>query len=360
MKFRRTISAILSSSLILGCSFLMYPEISFFNQEPKKEVLLPATPSATSAPTPTKAPTNVPTKAPTPVPTRTPMLLQDQLYPPMESVRAAVTDYLQAYYKKDFTALSTLVTDFSLLNQEKISSEVANITGISDLSLQTKPGVNGIFNVVYASYTVQQKGIRQPISQFRELYIKRQKDGSMRVMSEPVDEKTANLLSAGRKTEQVLRLSVLSLIQKYYNYGLEGNEEQIKECVSDSVFLDTEFFERRYAYTESFSDFDVLLKPGINEFEYIAFITYKEKIVLIDTKAPCLEIYYISIDEKTGEPKIYLGITSLDTDAYCTSVMESPEIQSFAQTINDEMKKAIEADDDLREFYDYLLDNSED
>ena len=70
-----------------------------------------------------------------------------------------------------------------------------------------------------------------------------------------------------------------------------------------------------------------------------------------------MESYYISLDPNTGIPSVYLGITSLDTDAYCAAVIQSDEIQALAKDTNTKMQEALLSDDDLKDFYQLLLSN---
>jgi len=53
-----------------------------------------------------------------------------------------------------------------------------------------------------------------------------------------------------------------------------------------------------------------------------------------------------------------LGITALDTDAYCAAVIQSDEIQALAKETNEMMQEALLSDDDLKDFYQLLLSNS--
>ena len=71
-----------------------------------------------------------------------------------------------------------------------------------------------------------------------------------------------------------------------------------------------------------------------------------------------MESYYISLDKSTGLPSIYLGITSLDTDAYCAAVIQSDDIQALAKKTNSDMQEALLSDDDLKDFYQLLVSNS--
>lgn len=370
MKFRRSMSAIYSSALVLLLTLLFYPEtVSAVSDKPGHvEISDPAvspettrmpdiqtvTPFVTSIPgienTPVTAPevTSVPD-------TKIHPLFLDKLETPSTGVAELVTSYLKSYYSCDLDALSELVTDPSLLNHTLIEKNAANVTEVRNINLYSKTGIDDIFSVVYATYALYDSDTMASVPQFSEFYIKRYDNGSFRVYIAPLASETKEAMLKAKQTESVLTLMVSSLIQRFNIACLTGNETLMKQCVTDTAYLNLDFYRSRYAVTEGFSDYEFLLYPGINEFDYIVFVSYKEKVVFSDTAAPCMDYYFISLDEATGMPSIYLGITSLDTDAYCAAVTQSEEIQSLATQTNMEMQEALLADDDLKDFYQLLL-----
>lgn len=363
MKFKRCMTAICSSALVLGLSFLLYPQSPAATDTK-------ATPTSTVAPTASPSagsPTNEPvaTKAPTatPAPTPTPEiehynLLTGELSTPLSGVADVVTSYITSYYDNDFEAVSALVTDASLLNSSLMETNSKNVSKVEDIKLYSKPGIDGIFSIVYATYSLYYKDLQISIPQFSEYYIKRLSDGTFRIQTVPLSSKTMAAFAKARQAENVLELSIGSLIQRYHNACLVVNEPLLKQCVTDADYLPLNYIASRYSATESFSDYEFLLYPGINEFDYIVFVTYKEKIVFSDTPAPCLEAYYISLNTSTGVPSVYLGVTALDTDAYYQAVISKDEIQELAHKIKTEWDEALLADSDLKEFEQLLQSNS--
>ena len=361
MKFKRCMTAIYSSALVLGLSFLLYPQSS---------------PASVSDPAPTAAPvTSVPVNTPTaepilqPTPTSEPVitekpkdtlpsgLLDNMLYEPFFGIPELVTDYMNAYYSNDIDALSTLVTDATLLDTAAMEKASENVTKVEDITLYANPGIENVFSIVYATYSLYYKDLQISVPQFSEYYVAQLPDGTYLIQTEPLSEKAEEAFLQARQTEVVQKLAISSLIRRYHNACLIVNESLLRQCVTNANYLNLPFITSRYSVTESFTDYDFLLYPGINEFEYIVFVTHREKIVFSSTPAPCMEYYYIDLDE-SGIPSIYLGITSLDTDAYCAAVIQSEEIQELAKQVNSNMQTAILADDDLRDFYQLLVTNS--
>ena len=364
MKFKRYMTAICSSALVLGLSFLLYPQ-SPAATDTKVAPTATAAPTAspvTNVPTGEEVPESTPAPTATTAPTPTPeiehhKLLTGDLTATLSGVADVVTSYITSYYANDYDAVSALVTDASLLNTTLMETNAKNVSKVEDITLYSKPGIDGIFSIVYASYSLYYKDLQLSVPQFSEYYVKRLADGTFRIQTVPLSSKTMAAFAEARRSENVLELAISSLIRSYHTACLTVNETLLKQCVTDSDYLDLDYLASRYSVTESFSDYEFLLYPGINEFDYIVFVTHKEKIVFSDTPAPCMESYYISLNPSTGVPSIYLGITSLDTDAYCAAVIQSDEIQALAKETNTDMQEALLADDDLKDFYQLLLSN---
>ncbi len=367
MKFKRCMSAIYSSALVLGLSFLLYPQTSSVKDTgafPTAAVSPTDTPMPTdSVHTPVTDTTLSPTVEAKPSATPTPLaayrpLFDGKVGTPISGVSDVVTAYIKSYYNNDLETTSALVTDAALLNTSLMEERSKNVARVEDIQLYSKPGIDGVFSIVYATYSLYYSDLQISVPQFSEYYIKRLPDGTFRIQTVPLSAKTMEVFAEARQTKEVLEVSVSSLIRRYHNACLAVNEPLLKQCVTNSDYLNIDYISSRYSVTESISDYELVLYPAINEFDYVAFVTHKEKIVFSDTPAPCMESYYISLDETTGLPSIYLGITSLDTDAYCAALIQSDEIQALAKQTNESMQQALLSDDDLKEFYQLLLSNS--
>ncbi len=362
MRFKRCISAICSSALVLGLSFLLFPQPNVFTDtsvSPTEAVTPTATPSANN-PTGTSTsntPDSTPTPAVTPAVTFLPLLTGD-LKAPISGVSDVVTAYITAYYDNDYEAAALLVTDASYLDAAVMENDCKNVQKLEDLELYSSPGIDGVFSIVYATYSLYYSDIQVSVPQLSEYYVKRMPDGTFLIQTIPLSDETKEVFTQARQSGGALELAVSTLIRRYHNACLAVNEPLLKQCVTNSDYLDLNYIGSRYSMTEYFTDYDFLLYNGINEFDYVAFVTHKEKIVFSDTGAPCMESYYIKVDKATGIPSIYLGITSLDTDAYCASLIQSDKIQELAKQTNTDMENALMSDDDLKEFYELLVSNS--
>lgn len=359
MKFKRTMSAICSSALVLGLTFLLYPQTPTANVSGSVPTVTPSSDSTVSpAPEVSVAPTQAATITPTQVPFVHP-LLTDDLTVPSADVTDLVTAYINGYYKNDIETISSLVTEPSLLNPNVIKNNTDGVTEVENILLYEKPGIDDIFSVVYATYSLSYGNSALSIPQFSEYYIKRSDDDSYLIQISSLPTETQEIMADARISETLLNLAISSLIRRYNNACLTGDEQLLRQCVTDPDYLKgMDYYEARFAYTEYFSDYEFIIHPGINEIDYIVYVTYNEKIVLIDTPAPCIDSYYICLDKVTNKPSIYLGITSLDTDAYCAAVTQREDIQALAAKTDQAMTDALLSDDDLKDFYNRLTNNS--
>ncbi len=376
MRRKRFMATIYSSALVLGLSFLLYPQvIDFHKPTASTESVTPGVPTTpTLVPTLTTTPIvelETPTTAlqPTssPEPTSTPkpelklptLLVANELLTPLPGAQSAVTAYIEAYYKNDFETLSTLVTDASLLNKELIERNTANIKKADDIKLYAKPGVNGIFSVIYATYSIYYEDIPTPLPQYSEYYVKRSADGSFKIETVPLSSETRQAFQVARRTEVVRDLYIPTLIKRYHNACLTVNETVLNGCVTDTDYLDLDYLASRYSVTESFSDYEFYVYPGINEFDYVVFVTYNEKIVFSDTPAPCFDFFCIDINDRSGFPSIFQGEIIEATKTYLDALEYSETIQNKLAEIEKKMQQAILTDDDLYDFYMLMSSASE-
>lgn len=357
MKFRKSIAGIYGAALVAGLTLLVGPQLQpTSGRTPVPTVVPTQTPNTDLTPVPTESlvgsvQTPVPTEAPNP-------LLQDVLYPVTEeALTTFITDYLNAYYTNDSMMLSTLVSDASMINTSRMESDADGFSEITDLTLFSRPGFREVQQVIYASYTVNYDDSRSPLPLFSEFYLVNN-NGHYMLFNGILTPDTEDALMAARQTDTVMKLAVSSLIRRYHNACLDGNEDLLKKNVKNPSFLDMDYLESRFHYTESFDDYDITLFSGINEIDYIVIATYSEKLVLIDTPAPCMESYFIHLDTYTATPYIYLGVISKETEAFTNAIIQTPLVQELAEQTNKAMEDALLKDDDLKSFYQRLSEGS--
>ena len=378
MKFKRYIAAFCSSALVFGLSFLLFPQTN----AAKISTITDSSPSITTpVPTATLAPdtsedvspeapvTTTPdqsvslaTSTPAPVTTQAPsnleLLTDDILDTPDVAIKDLVINYINAYYKNDYTTASSLVTHPDSLDASLMEKAAKNISKVDSIELYSNPGINSIHSIIYVSFSLYYNDIQMYVPQFSEYYIVKQSDGSFRIHNTVLSLEENEVFLQARKTDVVQRIAISSLIRRYHTACLVVNEPLLKQCVTDIDYLNFNFISSRYSVTEGFTDYNFVFYPGINEFDYIIFVTHKEKIVLSDTPAPCMEYYFVDVSDMSGRPFVYLGITSLDTDAYCAAVIQSEEIQELAKQVDLDMQEVLRNDVDLKDFYQLLVSNS--
>lgn len=365
MRFKRIIASLYGAAFVFGISMLVSPHFSGSGKKPHPAPspvpgsvsALPPTPTLSIKGFENQYVGNFFNPTPTPLP---PVVFQDILYDLSEPASVEfITDYLNAYYSGDTKKLTDFVTDETLIPLDDICAASEGVTEISDIKLYSKPGIgsDSIDLIVYATFSLHYKTAGSSLPCMEEIYLRRLSDGSFRVITDTLSGKAVSDLARARKTQKVMNLAVTNLISRYQIACLNADEELAKSCISNQVYLDMDLLNSRYAYTVGFSDITVNLfeaNEENTEIDYVAFSEYKEKIVLIDTPAPCLESYFIKVDPISGKPYIFVGETSVDTDAFYASLVALDEVQALAEKTNAAMEEALLKDRDLKAFYERL------
>lgn len=363
MKFKKNIASLYGAVFVFGVSMLLSPQFPKSLRKPKPQPTAGIGNVSATLPTPTMSlkefeilsGENYYVPTPTPLP---PVVFQDILYDLSEPASVEfITGYLNAYYSGDTKKLADFVTDETLMPLDDISTASDGVTEISDLRFYSKPGMDSIDLVIYATFELHYKTAGATLPCMEEIYLRRLPDGGYRVITDTLSEKTISDLARARKTPKVMQLAVRNLIARYQIACLNADEVLAKSCISNQVYLDMDLLNSRYAYTVGFSDVTVTLfeaNEGNEEIDYVAFSGYNEKIVLIDTPAPCLESYFIKVDPFSGKPYIFVGETGVDTDAFYASLIARDEVQALAEKANAAMEEALLKDRDLKDFYERL------
>lgn len=128
--------------------------------------------------------------------------------------------------------------------------------------------------------------------------------------------------------------------------------ETIKSCVTDASLLDFQRISKKVEYITDYEDIHCFTKPGTGEIDYIVYVCYNMMITKIQTGAPSIDEYYVSYQD--GKPYIYFGTVSTDTKTYIDSMRTKKDVKALIKEVDNNFKEAIDADEDLREFYENL------
>lgn len=145
------------------------------------------------------------------------------------------------------------------------------------------------------------------------------------------------------------------LIETYYKAKVSTDADSIeilKDCVTDASLLDFERITKKVEYIADYKNFHCYSKPGIGEIDYIVYVCYDIMITKIQTGAPGIDVIYISYQD--GKPYIFLGNVTQKTKDYIDKTNLDEDVQKISKEVGDNLAKAIDMDEDLREFYENL------
>jgi len=145
------------------------------------------------------------------------------------------------------------------------------------------------------------------------------------------------------------------LIETYYKAKVSTDADSIeilKDCVTDASLLDFERISKKVEYITDYKNFHCYSKPGTGEIDYIVYVSYDIMITKIQTGAPSIDVFYITYQD--AKPHIFLGNVSQKTKDYIDKTNLDEDVQKLSKEADDNLVKAIDSDEDLREFYENL------
>lgn len=142
-----------------------------------------------------------------------------------------------------------------------------------------------------------------------------------------------------------------ALITKFFNAKLESTKDSFEGLVTDPSGIDYERLHRKVEYIVSYQNIKTYVAKGINEVDYVAYVTYDLELPSIKTMAPSIDEVYISLDEN-NKPLVYLGKLSEETQKYVDDLRNSDEVKTLISDVTDQLTAAVKSDSDLKDFYD--------
>ena len=328
MKIKRTknLLYIVSAVMVLGLALL-----SFDLPVPDKQTVnLPTTAPTKSANTPT----------PTPTPSLTEILASVSIRPATSSDTGV--------------ALTTVITDY-------LTSRYANepsVKGLENITCYYKSGFVTNQYFIYVTYDIIYEGSNVPIPALMEEYVVTVNGETIQVDAEPQDAMLKEVLFLSRKSESVLNLYIQELIYRFMNAKLAVDEALLSSMVTDSSYLNLDKIGKETEFIEEYKNLKLLVKPcpeTVTEFDYVIYVAHDVKIVNINTLAPGLDEYLITMDEN-NYPHIFLGVTSEETDLFRASLREQNDYLTFREVnVIQPLADAMLLDADLMEYIGRLL-----
>ena len=331
VKTTKNIFYIVSTVMVMGLAL-----VSFDAPAPGKQTV--SLPSPTAKPSQNAETVATPTPTSTPTPTPTPSLAQLNA----EIVIRPATDEIGS-------GLTTLISNHI---KDYYADESYQIKEINNIFCHYKEGLADIDYIVYASYDILYQGSNVPVPTLEEYLVSIDRE-NISVYSETDNAEINEALFLSRASESVSKLYVKELVRRYKNATLSLDEEVLSSLVTDASYINLEDIRRKTEYIEEYKNIDYLFFPApeeISEFDYFVFIAENLKIINISTLAPGGGELFISLDEN-NYPRIFLGVTSAESDAFVNQCRSSSEYQLFKEThVDKPFAEAVLSDPDLFEF----------
>lgn len=149
------------------------------------------------------------------------------------------------------------------------------------------------------------------------------------------------------------------LISNYFKYHANGKVKKLKKIAKPITATEKSYIDTFSKFVEKYENISCYTKKGLNEGEYIVFVSLEIKFKDVDTTAPGLEFFYVKSDED-GEfyiDNVYSQFNSAnqekEQDPEIASLIEefitSEDVVKLQEKVQKKYDKAIASDDKLKE-----------
>ncbi len=142
-----------------------------------------------------------------------------------------------------------------------------------------------------------------------------------------------------------------TLFNAYYSAKGNCDIETLKSILSDPEKVGSEEqLQTKTEYIEDYRNIQTYTKKSIAEGTYIVYVYHEIKFTSINTPAPGLAKFYV-ITDGDGKLKIFSGDMDSETKAYYDERKNDEDIIAIVEMTEEKSKKAIEKDEDLKNFW---------
>jgi hypothetical protein len=159
-------------------------------------------------------------------------------------------------------------------------------------------------------------------------------------------------------SEEDIDSEIKKLINTYYETpGKEGKEnsntaDQTAESQT-SESQKSKADDKKSEIIEKYKNIKTYIKPGLNKESYVVFVTYDIKLYNIDTLVPGMSSLSVERDESGA---LYINDDSNDAKLkeHIIKLAKEKDIKTVIKEVNSKLTSAIDKDNSLKEFIDYL------
>lgn len=151
-----------------------------------------------------------------------------------------------------------------------------------------------------------------------------------------------------------------ALAEKYFSASMRGNTDVLKEIVKPFSESDQAAALRKSEFIESYDDIKCYKENGIDEGNYIVFVTYDLKFPEVDTMVPGLETWVVSTDDN-GDLFINKDMESISDamNEQIETLLARKDVVALFNDVNAKMAEALKADEQLKSLYQQMGGNAE-
>lgn len=218
-------------------------------------------------------------------------------------------------------------------------------------------GIMGI-GMVTLSFTLEnKKNTNEPKPMKRAIEPDDNKDDVSAFAMDPVAT-SAPTATPEPKNELELNkyADINKIVTDFYEAKLTCLEEDFVPIVTNANQIDMERLQRKIEYVNSYQNINCYTKKGINEIDYVVYVSYDLELATIDTYAPSIDELRISYVD--GIPKIYLGNISEETSQYLQKLRSSEDVEVLVSDVVTRLDEACASDENLNEFYQNIKKSS--
>ncbi len=150
-------------------------------------------------------------------------------------------------------------------------------------------------------------------------------------------------------------LKLNKLIQTFYQAMLDVDGETLQSILTDTSTFDIEKIAKKQEYIEAYDNILCYSKPGLNDGDFVVYVTYDMKITTISTYAPSVDQCYVV---KQGDNYL-IAFNNFDSKIsdLLNTYYNSEDVQALVQEVGINLNKARQSDQDLDEFINNLTNS---
>lgn len=144
------------------------------------------------------------------------------------------------------------------------------------------------------------------------------------------------------------------LFNAYYSAKNNRDIDTLKSILSDPSKVESEEqLQTKTEYIEDYRDIKTYTKKSMTEGAYIVYVYHEIKFTSINTPAPGLAKFYV-ITGEDNKLKIFSGDMDPEIKTYYDERTNDEDVIALIEMTNEKSKKAIEQDEDLKNFWESI------